>query len=56
MKTKKWKVQKVETESELDISDIEESESSSSEEVVKYICKKKKLHKKKSQKSFCSFG
>ena len=43
-------MQKVETESELDISDIEESESSSSEEVVKYIHKKKKLHKKRKVK------
>ena len=49
MKTKKWKVQKVEMESELDIRDIEESESSSSEEVVKYI-HKKKLHKKREVK------
>ena len=50
MKTKKWKVHKVDTESELEISDNKESESSSSERVVKYIHKKKKLHKKRKVK------
>ena len=50
MKTKKQKVHKIDTESELEISDNKESDSSSSERVVKYICKKKKLHKKRKVK------
>ena len=50
MKTKNQKVHKVDTESELEISDNKESDSSSSKRVVKYICKKKKLHKKRKVK------
>ena len=50
MKTKKSKVHKVDTESELVISDNKGSDSSSSEKVLKYIRKKKKLHKKRKVK------
>ena len=50
MKTKKWKVHKVDTESELDISDNNESDSSSSERVLKYIHKKKLYKKRKVKK------
>ena len=50
MKTKKWKVHKIDTESELEISDNKESDSSSSERGVKYIHKKKNLHKRRKVK------